>query len=214
VTLTGPDDGPDTVWYAGYGSNLCADRFTCYLAGGLPRGAELPCRGARDTTPPRGDRPLDIGYRLYFAGTSKTWCGGAPCFVDTAEDAATPAHARAYLITWGQFEDVVAQENGRRETPPLDRSLRRLAVGASRQVGPGRYENLLCVGRHDGVPVLTFTSPWTIDEAELRAPAPAYLSLLIDGLRESHHLDDDALVTYLGSAPGCCEALVASALTR
>jgi hypothetical protein len=51
-------------------------------------------------------------------------------------------------------------------------------------------------------------------EAELAAPAPAYLSLLIDGLRESHHLRDDALVSYLGSAPGCSAALVASALAR
>ncbi|HEY6472038.1 MAG TPA: hypothetical protein VIY26_04035 [Acidimicrobiales bacterium] len=213
LTAAEPDDGSDTVWYASYGSNLCADRFGCYLAGGLPRGAAHPCRGARDATPPREDRPLDIPHRLYFAGTSKTW-GGAPCFIDTVEDATTPTHARAYLITWGQFEDVVAQENGHRATPPIDRALHGLAAGTGQRIGPGRYEHLLCVGRLDDVPVLTFTSPSTMDDAGLAAPAPAYLSLLVDGLRESHRLRDDALVTYLGSAPGCSTELAASALTR
>jgi hypothetical protein len=150
---------------------------------------------------------------LYFAGTSATW-GGAPCFIDTVEDAARPTHARAYLITWAQFEDVVAQENGRRATPPIDRALQGLAVGTGQRVGAGRYEHLLCVGRLDDAPVLTFTSPWTMDDAELAAPAPAYLSLLVDGLRESHHLRDDALVAYLGSAPGCSTELAASALAR
>jgi hypothetical protein len=213
MTVATPDDARDTVWYASYGSNLCAERFGCYLAGGLPLGAAHPCRGARDQTPPRQDRALDIPYRLYFAGTSRSW-GGAPCFIDVAENAATPTHARAYLITWGQFEDVVAQENGRRATPSIDSALRDLAVGASHRIGPGRYENLLCVGRLDEVPVLTFTSPWPMPEAEIGAPAPAYLSMLIDGLRESHRLRDDALIAYLGSAPGCTEELVASALTR
>lgn len=108
----------------------------------------------------------------------------------------------------------MAQENGRRATPPLDPALRRLAAGAAHRIGPGRYEHVLCVDRLDDVPVLTFTSPWPMTEAELAAPAPAYLSLLVDGLRESHHLRDDALVAYLGSAPGCSEALVGAALTR
>lgn len=108
----------------------------------------------------------------------------------------------------------MAQENGRRETPPIDRALHALDVGAGHPMGNGRYEHVVCVGRLDGVPVLTFTSPWPMGHAELGAPSPAYLSLLVDGLRESHQLSDDALVAYLGSAPGCSEALVASALTR
>jgi hypothetical protein len=87
-------------------------------------------------------------------------------------------------------------------------------VGAGHRLGPGRYENLLCVGRLDDVPVLTFTSPWAMDDAEIAAPAPAYLSLLVDGLREAHHLRDEALVAYLGSAPGCSTELAASAVTR
>ncbi len=118
------------------------------------------------------------------------------------------------MIAWGQFEDVVAQENGRRATLPIDPAVCDLAVGASQRIGPGRYENVLCLGHLDDVPVLTFTSPWPMAEAEVGPPAPAYLALLIDGLRESHHLRDEDLVAYLGAAPGCSEELVASAITR
>jgi hypothetical protein len=35
---------------------------------------------------------------------------------------------------------------------------------------------------------------------------------LIAGLREAHGLGDDALIAYLGAAPGCSEALVTSVL--
>ncbi|HEX4162369.1 MAG TPA: hypothetical protein VHZ05_07725, partial [Acidimicrobiales bacterium] len=82
MTEPGAQREPGLVWYAGYGSNLCADRFRCYLEGGIPPGLTTSCRGARDTTDPRSDRPLDIPHRLYFAGIAKGW-GGSPCFIDT-----------------------------------------------------------------------------------------------------------------------------------
>jgi hypothetical protein len=198
------------VWYAGYGSNLCAARFRCYLEGGIPPGLRRPCRGARDKTPPHGDQPVAIPHRLYFAGSS-SW-GGAPCFIDTVETPAAPAHGRAYLIGWEQFEDVVAQENGHPTTPPIDLAFDDLTAGYGVQLGPGRYQNLLCLGRRDGFPLVTFTSPWTMAEAQLGAPAPAYLQMLIAGLREAYAMPDDALIAYLGAAPGCSEELVASVL--
>jgi hypothetical protein len=159
---------------------------------------------------------LDIPFPLYFAGSSEQW-GGATCFIDTAENVATPALARAYLITWGQFEDVVAQENAR-PTTPIELARRELVEGFGRALGPGRYDNLLCVGRMEGSPVLTFTSPWAMATADqklgLDAPSPAYLKMLTSGLRESRAMTDDALVAYLGAAPGCSEDLVVSALGR
>ena len=198
------------VWYAGYGSNLCAERFRCYIAGGIPPGLTRPSRGARDTRLPREDRALDIDHRLYFAGFARPW-GGAPCFIDTVESPGTPTHACAYLITWEQFEDVVAQENGR-PTAPIDLDRGDLTEKGSTRLGPGRYENLLCFGRHDdGFPVVTITSARTMSEARLGAPSPAYLTVLIAGLRQSHSMSDDAIVAYLAAAPGCSEQLVVSA---
>jgi hypothetical protein len=198
------------VWYAAYGSNLCAARFLCYIVGGIPPGLTRPCRGARDMTQPREDRALDIPHRLYFAGYAEGW-GGSPCFVDTAESPAAPTHARAYLVKWGQFEDVVAQENGR-ATSPVDVDLVDLEAGRSFPLGPGRYENVLCLGRYDEFPVVTFTSSGTMTQAELGAPSKAYLKTMISGLRESHAMSDDGIVGYLGAAPGCSEALVLGAL--
>ena len=137
--------------------------------------------------------------------------GGSPCFVDTVETPATSSHARAYLITWGQFEDVVAQENGR-ATSPVDLQLVDLAAGRSFPLGSGRYENVLCLGRFDEFPVVTFTSPGTMTQAELGAPSKSYLKTMIAGLRESHALSDDAIVGYLGAAPGSSAALAIAAL--
>jgi hypothetical protein len=97
-------------------------------------------------------------------------------------------------------------------TASIDPALGDLAVGRSHPLGSGRYENLLCVGRDGDAPVLTFTSPWTMDRDELGAPAPDYLRTMIDGLRESHKMRDDAITAYLGVAPGCSEELVADAL--
>jgi hypothetical protein len=125
---------------------------------------------------------------------------------------ATRTHGRAYLITWEQFEDVVAQENGHPTTTPIDLAIDDLMPGFSARLGPGRYENVICLGGLDGNPVLTFTSPDTMSEATLDAPAPAYLQMLITGLRECHAMSDEAIVAYLGSAPGCSEELVLSAL--
>ncbi len=97
-------------------------------------------------------------------------------------------------------------------TSPIDVELAGLAEGRSHPIGSGRYENLLCVGRDGDAPVLTFTSPSTMDRAELGAPAPDYLRTMIDGLRESHKMRDDAITAYLGAAPGSSAELVAAAL--
>jgi hypothetical protein len=139
-------------------------------------------------------------YPLYFAGVSTQW-GGSPAFVDaTAPSGSTLG--RGYLITWEQFEDVVAQENGR-PTEPIAVGDSELEEEFSHQIGPGRYDLLVCTGRLEGVPVITFTSPWAMSDAEIGAPAPAYLAMLIGGLRETHGLSDEDLVQYLGSAPDC-----------
>jgi hypothetical protein len=123
-----------------------------------------------------------------------------------------PAHARAYLIAWEQLEDVVAQENGR-PTTRIDLEPGELAAGHSVRLGTGRYDNLVFLDTFEEGPVVTITSPATMAEAPLDAPSPAYLKVMITGLRESHAMSDGSLVAYLGAAPGCSEALVGSVLS-
>ena len=103
--------------------------------------------GARDNAPPLGTAALEISYQLYFSGTSRVW-GGSPAFIDTNPVDGIVGLARAYLIGWDQFEDVVAQENGR-PSASIEVDDQDLVPGFSRQIGAGRYENLLCVGRLD-----------------------------------------------------------------
>ena len=118
---------------------------------------------ATDASPSRGTRCALPG-RLSFRGHSSTW-GGAPAIFEPATPkghGGTEVFARAWRLGWDQFEDVMAQENGR-ATIPLDVEPAALVDGSSVLVGPGRYDRLVCVGIHEGLPVLTFTAPASLE---------------------------------------------------
>ncbi len=198
------------IWYASYGSNLSAERLACYIAGGRPSGATRTYVGARDNSPPLDAVALEISYQLYFSGESRVW-GGSPAFIDTKPAEGVVGFARAYLIGWDQFEDVVAQENGRSSTS-IEVDNHDLVPGFSRQIGSGRYENLLCTERLNDMPVVTFTAPWSMSEVTPGPPSAGYLAMLIAGLREAHDLSDKELTSYLGSAPGCSQDAVMDVL--
>ena len=57
---------PALVWYVSYGSNMCADRLRCYLAGGVPAGARHGYSGCRDRRAPLRATGCRIGS--YLAG--------------------------------------------------------------------------------------------------------------------------------------------------
>jgi hypothetical protein len=144
----------DLVWYAGYGSNLSRERFACYVAGGVPPGAEHVHTGCRDRTPPRATTALRFPGRLTFAGTSTIW-GGGLAYLDPA--AGGEAVGRGYLITAGQLDDVVAQEK--------------------------RYDGVVTVDERDGVPVVALTSSSPGEAAAPSAPyLRTILGGLVDGI--------------------------------
>ena len=201
--------GRRAVWYASYGSNLDADRFATALAARHRIQDPAPSTGGQNPSP-LSSVPLALPFRLYFTKVPEFW-GEAPAFLDTERSAAHRTLARAYLIPWRQFEDVVAEENGR-ASAPLDVADDELTDGSATLLGLGRYENLLCLGRRDGVPVVAFTAPWALADVIPRTPSPAYLAVLAGGLREAHGLSDAAVVDYLGAAPGCEPAVVRAGL--
>lgn len=189
------------VWYVSYGSNMAASRLAFYLEGGQPAQGRRRNPGARNPAPPRRSVPVDLPGRLYFAGESPQW-GGGIAFYD--HDEPGPTAARAYLVTAGQFADIVAQEMYRipQDGDPLEELLLG-GLGASggspdgrHRFGPGRYETLLEVGRLDGAPMLVFTAPHGYDAVEHTRPAPAYLAMLAEGLRESRGWDDAEVAAY------------------
>ncbi|MEV5573660.1 histone deacetylase [Spirillospora sp. NPDC052269] len=185
------------LWYAAYGSNLHRDRFLRYLEGGRPQGGARTYTGARDPRPPAADRPVLLPGGIYFAMESPVW-GGGMAFYDPTLDGVAPA--RAYLLTAGQFCDVLAQEMRRETGADIDLTP---AITTGRQtLGDGRYDTILNVGDVAGHPMLTFTSPHGAAEADLNPPSAAYLTVLTSGLRESHGWPPDQITTYLATRPG------------
>ncbi|MEU4804294.1 histone deacetylase [Actinosynnema sp. NPDC023587] len=180
------------VWYVGYGSNLHADRFDCYLSGGTPDGAARGYPGCRDVSPPRAVRPVTAAGGIYFATRSPVW-GGGRAFFDP--DLPGTAALRGYLITTAQFADVVEQEMYREPGPEIDLTAV-LATGRD-QRGPGRYDTLLHLGDVAGHPVLTCTAPWSSGDVEHTAPSGPYLRVLRDGLRAAHGWSTGDAAAYL-----------------
>ncbi|MFC0040261.1 histone deacetylase [Actinomadura rayongensis] len=185
------------LWYAAYGSNLYRRRFGCYIAGGRPPGGAVTYSGCRDPRPAAADRALTLPGGIYFAHTSPTW-GGGIAFYDP--ELPGRAAARAYLLTAGQFSDVVAQEMHRPAGADLD--LTEVLATGRQTLGPGHYETVLLVGEHEGDPVLTFTAPHPLDDVEVRTPTGAYLAMLGHGLREAHDWDAARAGAYLATRPG------------
>lgn len=189
-----PDHGD--VWYVSYGSNMCAARLAAYLEGGTPAGGSRRNPGARNSTPPRHDVPVDLPGVLYFAGESQQW-GGGLAFYDHAATGG-PTAARAYLITAEQFADVVAQEMNRVPAAgdPIEEVVLGGIDGGVHHAGPGHYETLVEVGRLDGAPMLLFTAPHGLGHVERTTPSADYLATLAIGLSESRAWDDRAVQGY------------------
>ena len=188
----------DLLWYVAYGSNMHAARLGWYLTGGRPPGGLRSYPGCRDCRPPRRTVPVLVSGGVYFAGESRAWTGGM-AFYDP--ELPGTAAARGYLLTAGQFADIVAQEM--RRPPGAELALLDVAAAEGRATaGPGRYETLLRVGVRDGVPMLTFTAPWRASEVPWRRPAPIYVRLIADGLREAHGWSTERTIDYLAARPG------------
>jgi hypothetical protein len=194
----------DPVWYLAYGSNLAADRFACYLAGGRPLGAVRTYEGCRDRTPPARDVGLHLPGRLTFGGVSSVW-GGALAFHDRAAEGSLAA--RAYLVTFGQFSDVVTQEARLRVSGDL-------VPCATEGVWEARssvYESVARIGEHEGMPILSFTSARSHDPAP---PSASYLRTILRGLAQTFGWGPHESAEYLMGAPGVAPTWSTERLVR
>ncbi|MFH9425160.1 histone deacetylase [Streptomyces sp. NPDC017529] len=180
------------VWYVSYGSNMHAARLRHYLAGGRPPGGARTCPGCRDPRPPVRSAPVVLPGCMYFALESRNWTGGV-AFYDP--DGPGEVWGRAHLVTAGQFSDIAAQEMHR--APSADLDLAAVLARGRVQLGPGRYETLVHPGSLDGLPLLTFTAPWSADEVAHSRPTDTYLAHLASGLREAGGWDDEQIAGYL-----------------
>jgi hypothetical protein len=183
----------EPVWYVAYASNLSRERFRAYLEGGRPAGSRRHYTGGRDPSEPREHRVLRLAGRLGFAGTSTVW-GGGLAFLDPDGDGEVVA--RAYLVSFGQFSDVVAQE-ARRDP---GRDLRR-GVGGRLAALSRVYDTIPELEPRDGVPVMTMTAR-TGSTGPAVAPSAPYLATILAGLADGCGLDAGDRVDYLLRARG------------
>jgi hypothetical protein len=195
----------DPVWYLAYGSNMNAARFGCYIWGGRPRGARRTYLGCRDQSPPVRDVGMRVAGGLAFAGSSTVWGGGIAFFDPRADGELV---ARAYLLTFGQLSDVVAQETRR---PVGDDLALGGEVDRRWALPSAAYETLLQVDDRDGLPMFTITSLQNLDPAP---PSAAYVRTMLDGLGEAFGWTVDERVDYLLRAPGVTPTWTASRLVE
>ena len=184
---------------------MYAARFGCYISGGRPRGTRRTYLGCRDQSPPHRDAGIHLRGGLTFAGRSSVWGGGVAFYTPHADGEVA---ARAYLLTFGQLSDVVAQEVRR----PVGSDLT-LGCGVDgRWAAPSNvYETLLHVDDRDGFPMLTVTS---LQNLEPTPPSAPYLRTMLDGLGEAFGWTADERVHYLLRAPGITPAWTANRLVE
>jgi len=190
-------DATELVWYAAYGSNCSPARFRAYLEGGTPPSSTHVHRGARDAAAPLDDGPFVFSSAVCFRGHAKSW-GGAPAFLEHA-DATAGALGRRYLITLGQFEDILAQENRLDSPLPVDPTR---PVGDRQVVTDRPYGQVVTLAPVDGHPVLTFTSPAPPETRDPAAPSASYLGTIVRGLAEVHPLSTGEIAARLLDASG------------
>jgi hypothetical protein len=103
-------------------------------------------------------------------------------------------------VTADQFADIAAQEMYK--SPGLDLNLVDVLTQGRAVLGEGRYETLVCAGQIDGMPVLTFTAPWGIDDVQWVSPSAAYVRFLAAGLLAAGAWDLEAVASYVSACPG------------
>ena len=207
----GTDGRPERVWYASYGSNLSRTRFMKYINGGRPVGAQGQHAGCRDAAAPASDICIRHPGALHFAGESARWGRQGVGFFDDSRPG--QILGRAYNISSGQFDDIVAQENGGRDQV-VELPLMSVVDRGSINMGSGIYSRVIHLGDYRHAPVLTFTCAFSAQEALDRSfaqtqashsrnePSQNYLRMLGSGLKSAFALTSIQQVDYLHGCPG------------
>lgn len=186
------------VWYVSYGSNLCKDRFMCYIQGGKPEGSVKIEKGCRDQTPPEADEKVDLMYPLYFAKERSKWGEGGVAFISHDKLSARKTIGRMYLITDEQFEDVVAQENNQDK---LSIDLHKVIENGYQDINKSWYGRILFLGYMDKAPMFTFTNPNPMNDEKFTLPPASYLKIISRGLMELG-LHTEEIIRYFNTCMG------------
>ncbi len=187
---------PQWVWYAAYGSNLCYERFLCYIRVGTPANSTRSYLGCNDKSLPLYALPFTIPHKLFFAG-KYGWNNQASAFVRSTKEG--QSYGRLFLIAFPQFDQLIQQEQGVRcpSEQPICPPLSYIASNAFCYTNPAnpslpddpnkrlRYGRIMNLGTKHGRPILTFTAIGPDSEIDDAAPSREYLQAIARGIRET-----------------------------
>ena len=192
---------PEEFYYMSYGSNLCMDRFMCYVAGGKPERSSRTYLGCRDVTPPRESFGVVFEGSIYYANNAPQWGGGGFLFADF--DYPKLSLGRVHLVTREQFTDIVSQECGF-EAGGVDVDFGKI-LSVGHVVDKGLlYGHTVYVGTLNHLPVISFTTGFSQRDVvdgqapfRLNKPSDAYDNVVRKGLVETFGLNDEQLDSYM-----------------
>src|SRR6267154_6505796 len=118
-------------------------------------------------------------------------------------------------MTYGQFNDVVRQENSRNVPgaiviPPFDA----LAHADHWEIGGFRlYAGIIKIGARHGHPILSLTAGH--ENHVVGAPSEAYVKTIMSGLKEIYPcMRNSKILDYLGRTQGIHDVIHADTLNR
>jgi hypothetical protein len=160
------------VWYVGYGSNLCEERFLCYISGKQFKLGGTLSTGCRDKSLPLANKPFLIDHSLYFAYNARGWENGGVAFISLERgETNEKTYGRMWKITVDQFSDIWNME------------------------GKSLYNEKMDLGRDkENIPVYTITSKTNLKP---NLPSNKYLKTMVIGLKETYKLADEEIVDYI-----------------
>ncbi|KAM1679275.1 hypothetical protein TB2_039152 [Malus domestica] len=203
------------IWYASFGSNLCLERFLCYIKGGQMEGMKTPFPGCADKTPPKEIVWKTFPRRLFFGRESThTWGPGGVAFLNPESNIQDKAYMCLYRITLEQFNDVLVQENVVSfpvnsplfDLTGLDSVTREEPHSQQVHLKECWYSNVVYLGKEHDIPILTMTCTksemdgYKSGELPLCAPAKNYVNTIARGLVEGKQLSQEAAMAYLQEA--------------
>lgn len=161
------------VWYATYGSNLSADRFTVYIKGGVCKDNGKCYLGCTDHSLWIGEKVSMYPGKMYFGSNSSSWGNCGVSFYDWMS--AGECVMRQYKITREQFHEIREQEGS----------------------GSSWYGKVHLLGiETDGCPIYTLTSEIS---NQYNAPADNYVALIRRSLINECGLTERAADRYIQS---------------
>ncbi len=170
----------EMIWYAAYGSNLCFQRFACYLKGGKPFFGREENLGCKESNFRVENERYVIGYPIIFASakddlSSKMWGKGGVAFLD--DSSVGVSFGRIWKLSKEQYEQVRDQE--------------------SRAI----YDKEIILGYHrDGFSIKTITS--SNEKKTLTKPSPSYIKTMTRGLSQTFGLSEKSISSYFENIRG------------